>query len=159
MARKRGFDKNIDYRKLFKSYQKDLEKEIKQLKKKEGKDYKWKEFIASIPDLFNLLLKILVSRQATTVYRVRIIMAFAYLFAPIDVVPEEVFGLEGYIDDFVVLVMTLHSIKRKLPDRLIISNWSGEGDIMEFLDLSCSKAKSMLNKNVYREFKRIFDPE
>ena len=75
MKAKKGFDKTVDYKKLFKSYQRNLNKELKHLSRRAGKDYKWKEYIDSIPDLFALLINILVAETTPTTSRVRIIIS------------------------------------------------------------------------------------
>ncbi len=159
MEAKKGFDKTVNYKKLFKSYQRNLNKELKRLSRRAGKDYKWKEYIDSIPDLFALLINILVAETTPTESRVRIIISLSYLLAPVDVIPEEVYGLEGYIDDFVVLALTLNSIKNNVSKRIIRKNWTGKNDIIEFIEISIEKTPLFLNKNILREFKRIFDPE
>ncbi len=159
MEAKKGFDKTVNYKKLFKSYQKNLNRELKHLSKQAVKDYKWKEYIDSIPGLSELLINILVSETTPTVTRVRIIVALSYLLTPVDVIPEEVYGLEGYIDDFAVLVLTLNSIKNNLSKRIIRKNWKGGSNIIEFIETSVEKTPLFLNKNILREFKRIFDPE
>ena len=159
MEAKKGFDKTVNYKKLFKSYQRNLNKELKRLSKRAGKDYKWQEYIDSIPELFELLINILVAETTPTASRVRIIIALSYLLAPVDVIPEEVYGLEGYIDDFVVLALTLNSIKNNFSKRIIRKNWTGKNDIIEFIETSIEKTPLFLNKNILREFRRIFDPE
>ncbi|MCK4668124.1 DUF1232 domain-containing protein [Candidatus Dependentiae bacterium] len=159
MEAKKGFDKTVNYRKLFKSYQRNLNKELRHLSRGAGKDYKWKGYIDPIPQLFELLINILVSETTPTATRVRIIVALSYLLTPVDVIPEEVYGLEGYIDDFSVLILTLNSIKNNFSKRIIRKNWNGKSDIIEFIETSVEKTPLFLNKNVLREFKRIFDPE
>ena len=156
---KKGFDKTLNYKKLFKSYQRNLNKELKHLSKQAGKDYKWKEYIDSIPQLFELLINILVSETTPTATRVRIITALSYLLAPVDVIPDKVYGLDGFIDDFVVLILTLNSIKNNLSKRIIRKNWKRKNDIIDFVETSVEKTPLFLNKNVLMEFKRIFDPE
>ncbi|MDD3626296.1 MAG: YkvA family protein [bacterium] len=155
----KGFNKEINYKKLFRSYEKNIEKEIRVLEKKAGSDFRWKEEIAAIPNLLNLLVSILDSPLTPTVYRVRIITCIAYLIAPVDVIPQEVYGLEGYVDDFSAVVLVLDSIRKNLPQKLILENWKGKFDIIEFLDNSICQTKVLLDKNILREFQRIFDPE
>mmetsp|Transcript_10851 Transcript_10851/g.20061 ORF Transcript_10851/g.20061 Transcript_10851/m.20061 type:complete len:240 (-) Transcript_10851:84-803(-) len=72
------------------------------------------ETIRDIPELLRqIFLDDQVSRQVlNTMYRIRILAlamaAFLYLLSPVDLLPEAVFGLVGFMDDvFVILILLI----------------------------------------------------
>ncbi len=61
-------------------------------------------FIDHGPKLFKLLTEILDEKDLTPNLRLQISAAIAYYVVPMDVIPEQIYGPYGYIDDIYITV-------------------------------------------------------
>ena len=64
-------------------------------------------FIDCGPNLFNLLCDLLSQKEIKKDMRLEISAAIAYFVAPDDIIPEEIYGPYGYIDDIFISVYIL----------------------------------------------------
>lgn len=72
----------------------------------------WMEHINDLPVLTRHLLRYLTSFNSVDIFfRLRllvfIVLAFLYFISPLDLIPEGLFGLLGFLDDFMVVGMVL----------------------------------------------------
>ncbi len=100
------------------------------------------EFIHLTPGLYRLLLALLDDNRVGKKHRQLIGIALGYLVAPYDIIPEEIKGPAGYIDDVFVCLYVLKRIKRTLPDEVLIENWEDEGDILLIMDKGYPKVRN-----------------
>ncbi len=92
---------------------------------------KHSEFILLVPDLFDMLSRLLEDGRVERTGRQKVCQAIAYFITPFDVLPEEVYGVEGYIDQCYVALHVLSSLKAELPDFVVDEAWEGEGTFAE----------------------------
>lgn len=102
------------------------------------------------PDLIKLLCDILdediVDRESRSV----IYVALGYLVVPNDVVPEEVYGAYGYMDDMYVSCIVLHTLMPKYP-YIIKKLWNSDEDLKEVLDICTFKCEKFLDEKNLKE--------
>jgi uncharacterized membrane protein YkvA (DUF1232 family) len=95
-----------------------------------------KEFgreLSHLPDLVKLLCDLLDNDILDKESRIRITSSLGYLLVPNDVIPEEVYGSYGYMDDMYVICLVLKELDTEYKD-LIQYLWTHEDDFKTVLD-------------------------
>ena len=100
------------------------------------------EFIHLAPGLYRLMLALLDDNRIKKRGRQLLGIALGYLVAPYDIIPEEIKGPAGYIDDVFVCLYVLKRMRRSLDDQVLVENWEDEGDILEILDTGYPKVRN-----------------
>lgn len=59
-------------------------------------------FIDNGPALFKFLNDLLINKELSSEYKLKISAAIAYYVVPMDVIPEQIYGPYGYIDDIFI---------------------------------------------------------
>lgn len=112
---------------------------------------KFDKYILYVPDFFKLLCK-LTEEDLDQELKLKINSALAYFVIPNDVIPEDIYGPVGYVDDIYVCVVVLNQIKEKKGIEFIENNWEGEEDFKKVLEVSYKKSlteledKGLVNK-------------
>jgi len=94
------------------------------------KNYKgnYNKIIYYTPYLFSLLCELLNDEDVTKDMKHLINAALAYFVTPVDVIPEEIYGPYGYIDDIFLCSYVLEKLKNILTIRKIEQYWELEED-------------------------------
>ena len=79
----------------------------------DGYEGEYAYFINCGPNLFNLLCDLLSQKEISREMRLEISAAIAYYVAPDDIIPEEIYGPYGYIDDIFVSVYVLRKVAKE----------------------------------------------
>jgi uncharacterized membrane protein YkvA (DUF1232 family) len=69
---------------------------------------------------------------------------------PNDVVPEEVYGIYGYMDDMYVSCIVVSYLKNKYPE-LTHSLWNNDDSLDKVLDLCTYKSEKFLDEKNLKE--------
>ena len=105
---------------------------------------KYDSYIDYGPDLFKLLVTLLDEDKVTSKQRALINAALAYFIAPKDVIPEEIYGPFGYIDDIFICVYVLKELEKQLTYEFLVKFWEGEAELKEVLDECYTKSKEVV---------------
>ena len=97
------------------------------------------------PDLIKLLCDLLDEDIVDKDARMLINTALGYLVVPNDVVPEEVYGAYGYMDDMYVSCIVLSRIKGQYAD-LIQKLWPYDENFETVLDSCTYKSEKFLDE-------------
>lgn len=106
-------------------------------------DGKFDQFILYIPDFFKLLCE-LVNENIDKKDKKDIYSALAYFVIPNDVIPEDLYGPAGYIDDMFICAVALNKLKNKYGIELLRKHWEQDEDLKEVLNLCLEKSKKVL---------------
>ena len=89
------------------------------------------QYLLIFPDLVHLMIKLLGDKEISPKIKGLIVIGFAYLISPIDVVPYFI-PVFGFVDDLLVTVVLLNKIINS-GDEVVIKKintyWVGEEDI------------------------------
>lgn len=96
------------------------------------------------PDLFKLLTDILNEKVLSADNRLKISAALGYFVVPIDVVPESIYGPEGYIDDLYLCCHVLNDIVKELGYSFIEDLWEGSESLDLVLDKCLKESEAIL---------------
>ncbi|QUH22373.1 DUF1232 domain-containing protein [Methanobacterium alkalithermotolerans] len=114
----------------------------------EDYDGNYEEFINYGPDLFKLLTEVLNQNEVDAATRLKISAALAYYVAPFDVIPETIYGPDGYIDDIFVCLYVLKDIENKMGFEFLEELWESEKDLQEVIDECYEKSKDAVEDKI-----------
>lgn len=132
-------------------YQKLRQKIMTWLKSKKSENNKWTEYIVAAPDLFYLLVKLVMDKEVRTDFKVKLVFALTYFIMPFDLIPEGIIGVVGLIDDIALAAYVLNDFINKTDDVLIKKYWLGEGEVLDVIKKIVSSADEMLGSGLYRK--------
>lgn len=111
----------------------------------------FEEYILYVPDFFRLLCKLL-DEDIEREDRRKINSALAYFVVPNDVIPEEIYGPMGYVDDICLCSLVLKELREKYGAELLQSKWEFDEDLDKVLEISYRESSEILEeKNVLEE--------
>ena len=115
----------------------------------EGYEGEYAYFINCGPNLFNLLCDLLSQKEISREMRLEISAAIAYYVAPDDIIPEEIYGPYGYIDDIFVSVYVLRKVAKEFGYDYLQNLWKHETDVKEVMDDCYDNSLELLEDKVH----------
>ena len=82
------------------------------------------QLLRMVPDLVRMVRGLLADRSTPVSVRISLILLFAWLISPIDLIPEFI-PLLGPLDDVVVAVLVLRYVRRRLGADALAARWPG----------------------------------
>ena len=107
---------------------------------------KYERFIDYGPEMFKLLTDILNEKSIKPEVRMEICTAIAYFVAPFDVIPEEIYGPHGYIDDVYLCAYVIKDISGSLSYEFLEKLWQGDEELEEVVNECYFKSKEILGE-------------
>lgn len=104
-------------------------------------------FIDYGPDLFKLLTEILSNEKVGSNERLKINAAIAYFVVPYDIIPEQIYGPYGYVDDIYLCTYVINEITDVFGYEILNNIWEGEGNLQDIVDLCFEKSKKLIGKD------------
>lgn len=103
------------------------------------------KFILYIPDFFKLLCR-LVDENIDKEDKKDIYSALAYFVIPNDVIPEDIYGPAGYIDDIFICTVVLDKLTKKYGIDFLNKHWEQDEDLENVLNLCFKKSRNILEQ-------------
>lgn len=110
----------------------------------------YERFVDYGPDLFKLLTEILNQKSVNSDIRLKVSAALAYYVAPFDIIPEQIYGPHGYIDDVFICVYVIKDIAGELGYDFLEDIWDGEEELDEVVE-ECYSESTKILKDKTRE--------
>lgn len=101
-------------------------------------------FIDHGPYLFKLLTEVLNDSKVSQDLRLEISAAIAYYVVPMDVIPEQVYGPYGYIDDIFITVYVIKKIEDVLGYEFLEHYWEGTGELKTVINECYERSREVL---------------
>ena len=99
-----------------------------------GYEEEYDSFIDYGPELYKLLCSCLNSKKVNSDLRLSISAAIAYYVVPMDVIPEEIYGAYGYIDDIFISAYVLKFLAEKYSFDFLQEAWDFGNDVEEVIE-------------------------
>ena len=99
----------------------------------ENFDGEYASFIDCGPNLFKLLCDLL-DEDIDKEDRIKINAAITYYVVPMDVIPEEIYGAYGYIDDIFISAYVLKFLAEKYSFDFLQEAWDFGNDVEEVIE-------------------------
>lgn len=113
------------------------------------------KYVLYIPEFFKLLCQ-LTEEDLTIEEKRKINSALAYFVIPNDVIPEDIYGPAGYIDDIYVCCHVLNDLKEKFTLKKLSEMWEGEEDFEKVFEITFRESKKELEeKNLLNEVLKV----
>lgn len=113
---------------------------------------KLSDYLFALPDLFILICRLATDKRVPSKKKLFVAGIISYVVLPIDIIPDFI-PLVGYVDDLVLVVLGLNMLLNDIDKKILIDNWSGDGDILELLQKISANAEQFLNKNILARVK------
>lgn len=108
-----------------------------------------------VPDVFMLLVRLALDKEVPASTRALLGGALAYFVLPLDLMPEALLGVGGYVDDLVLATAVLaHAFSGDLEPHAR-KHWSGPEDLRIVLQDVTSVSRSLLGENLYERLRRV----
>lgn len=113
-------------------------------------------YIGQLPKYLRLLAGLLTDRRVSTVDKLLVGAAIAYIVAPVDFLPDFVPFL-GQVDDVYLLVLALQRLMRNAGRRVVLEHWAGEASDLAAINLQrvLSAAAFFLPTRVKRRLRGV----
>lgn len=105
---------------------------------------RYEEYIDYSPEIFNLLTKLLGLEDIKEIDRLKISAAIAYFVVPNDIIPENIYGPYGYVDDLFIATYVIKDIAKKIKYDKLQELWLGDENINDIIDLCYNKSKKIV---------------
>jgi len=103
------------------------------------------KFIMYIPEFFKLLCDLLEEDIEKDMKR-KINSALAYFVIPRDIIPEDIYGPAGYVDDIFVCCVVLKELIKEKGLEIINKYWDYDEDFEKVLDTCYKKSYDELKE-------------
>lgn len=106
----------------------------------------YEDFVNYGPELFKLLTNILEEKRIEPEIKLKVSAAIAYFVIPYDVIPEQIYGPSGYIDDIFVCAHVIGDIKNDLGYGMLESIWDNQEDLNDIIEECYEKSSAILEE-------------
>jgi uncharacterized membrane protein YkvA (DUF1232 family) len=105
----------------------------------------FESYILYVPDFFKLLCS-LVDEKIDKKDKKDIFSALAYFVIPNDIIPEDMYGPQGYVDDIFVCCAVLKRVSEKYGVKYLKRFWDQDESLEEVIYICYNKSKKLLEK-------------
>jgi uncharacterized membrane protein YkvA (DUF1232 family) len=125
----------------------------------EGKGGRWAEgtvrALLLVPDVFILLVRLALDKRVPGQARMLIGGALAYFVLPIDLLPEAIVGVGGFVDDLVLATAVLAQAFSGELEPYARKHWSGSEDLRVVIQDVTYAAENLLGAKLYGRLKAL----
>jgi len=112
------------------------------------------EYVFLLPDFFILVCRLAVDKRVPVKHKMIVAGIITYIMMPIDLIPDFI-PVIGLVDDLVLVVMGLNLILNEIDPKILLDNWSGEGQILDHLKKITALAERFLDKHLLQKIKNV----
>lgn len=102
-------------------------------------------FIDHGPTLYKLLTDVLNEKSINKDIRLEISAAIAYYVIPMDIIPEQIYGPYGYIDDIFISTYVIKKIAETLGYEFLEKYWIGTEKLESVVDECFERSNEVLD--------------
>lgn len=110
-------------------------------------DGDYDRFVDNSPDLFLFLTDLLNISKIQSNDRLKIGAAISYFVIPRDVIPEQIYGPYGYVDDIFLCTFVIKELGKKYGYDSFNEVWKGNGKLEDIVNLCYNKSAQILEKD------------
>ncbi|RLC58146.1 MAG: hypothetical protein DRI80_14140 [Chloroflexota bacterium] len=103
------------------------------------------DLIYLAPEFYRLLTNLLDDARLPGRLRPLVSCAIAYFILPADVIPEELYGPYGYVDDIFLCAFVADQVREQVGmDEILAENWEGEAAIIPLVQEVLAKEQDLI---------------
>lgn len=122
-----------------------------------GGTHGYETYIPLGPDLLRLLENLALEPAVSTECKAEIAVATAYFVAPMDIVPEEIVGPSGYVDDLALAALVIQHVQESAGEAIVQQQWHREEDVTEVVEGVLEFARYSMGPETWEEVQEYFD--
>jgi uncharacterized membrane protein YkvA (DUF1232 family) len=101
--------------------------------------------ITEAPAFYRLLLHMLEDPDLPAKLRPMVLAAVAYFVIPSDIIPEDMQGPPGYIDDIYLCAFVAEQVRRETrSDEILARNWEGQSPVLSLVHEILTDEKDLM---------------
>lgn len=108
----------------------------------------YERFVDYGPDLYKLLADILNEKSLPSSLRIKVCAVLGYFVVPFDIIPEQIYGPHGYIDDIFLCSYVLKEVEEKMGYEFLNSEWEGDEVLKDVLEVCYEESNGILGDKV-----------
>ena len=108
----------------------------------------YERFVDYSPDIYKLLVDILNEKKLNPKFRMKICATLGYFVVPFDIIPEQIYGPHGYVDDIFLCSYVLKEIKNETGIEFLDEFWEGDEELEDVLNVCYTQSKEILGDKV-----------
>jgi uncharacterized membrane protein YkvA (DUF1232 family) len=125
------------------------------LQSKEGKAYRFADYLLLLPDFVHLVIRLALDRRVPMELRTQTAAVLAYVMLPFDLVPEAVIGPIGFGDDLLLVALMVQRLLTKVPQDVVLEHWTGPDGLMKTIRTILDAAEEMVGSKIWNRLQRI----
>lgn len=91
------------------------------------------DILFTIPDLLVLLINLAKDPRIAIELKLKIALCVAYVLSPVDLIPEIIAGVLGFLDDAAAVSLLLLKLVSEIPPEIIRENWKGRPEALDLI--------------------------
>lgn len=92
------------------------------------------DLIYQAPAFYRFLVSLLDDPLLPPKLRPLVLSAVAYFILPADVIPEDLHGPYGYVDDIFLCAFVADRIRKEIGEQILVESWDGEAPLIELIE-------------------------
>ena len=112
------------------------------------------EYVFLLPDFFILICRLAMDKRVPVKQKMIVAGIITYVMMPIDLIPDFI-PVIGLVDDLVLVVLGLNLILNEIDPKILLDNWSGEGQVLDHLQKITALADRFLDKHLLQKIKNV----
>jgi uncharacterized membrane protein YkvA (DUF1232 family) len=125
------------------------------LRSKEGKAYRFADYLLLLPDFVHLVIRLALDRRVPKELRTQTAAVLVYVMLPFDLVPEAVLGPIGFGDDLLLVALMVQRLLTMVPQEVVLEHWTGPTGLMKTIRTILDAAEEMVGSKVWNRLQRI----
>lgn len=113
-------------------------------------DRLWR-YVRTLGHFVRLLIGLMLDQRVDKKVKIFAGAVLAYVFAPVDFIPELFSGLFGMLDDFVLSAFALNVILNWVDPAIVRSHWQGEKDLLETVQKGMKNAEMLVPEAIVKK--------
>jgi uncharacterized membrane protein YkvA (DUF1232 family) len=103
------------------------------------------ELIRQAPSFYRMMTRMMGDGNLPRSSWQLVIAAIAYFIMPQDVIPDDVFGPKGYLDDiYLCAIISKRIVQEAGTENILIHNWDGDVSIIRLIDEIISRESELI---------------
>jgi uncharacterized membrane protein YkvA (DUF1232 family) len=108
-------------------------------------------YARTVTHFARLLIGLMLDARVDRKVKIFVGAVLAYIFAPVDFIPEIFSGLFGMLDDFVLSAFALNVILNWVDPAVVRSHWAGEKDLLETVQKGIKNAEVLVPEPIVKK--------
>ena len=109
-----------------------------------------RDLLLFLPDMIVLLLRLARDPRVPVGAKTVAMLGIGYALAPIDLIPEILFGPLGFLDDLLIATAAISYIVNHVHPDLVRAHWPGPGDVLDVVKSVLGWSERLVGKTLSR---------